>query len=1370
MKKITQLLSIALYFWFFTGYAQLKQVIPLSQAKVTQTELVRNANDGFEIKSSLSKIILENKSFDKGNFVKLNAAGLIKTFNKGLPDLPVYSKLIEVPQDAEVKIEVISYDVEIVDLNEKGVTQKIVPAQPSMRKDKSTQPFYINDAVYHANKFFKQGEIAIYEESGQMRDKRLGRIEIRPFQYNPVTNQLKVLNNLKIKFEFVGANMPKTESLRRKYGSIHSALPSSNVAYHLDFQTKEFIDNMPITYVIVADRAYEAALQDFVAWKTKKGFHVIEAYTDDPNVGNTVASIKAYCQNLYNNPPAGVNPLSYLLVVGDIDVIPATQHSEVNDSPYTDLDLAEYTGDYLPEVNFGRWSVDNAQQVTDIVAKTIKYEKLQMADIGYLHETLLVAGDDESHEDTYGGGAIWYADHYYMNAAHNINSHTFLQNEIETWPGVNAQAHDSIMININNGVSLANYTAHCGPDGWSAPSFSQSDLNNVINNDDKYGLWIGNCCQSLKFDENEAFGEIAIRKPNAGVIGYIGGSQYTYWSEDYYWGTGVGAIVEQPDYNSTSAGVYDANFHDGINEINDLSTWYLSSYQMVKAGNLAVEASTSSLKPYYWVIYQLAGDPSIIPYIGTPQPMAVNPSPSALILGATTLNVTAAPYAYVALSQNGVLVAAASTDASGNATLNFDSSDLSVGDADLVVTAQNRMPYINTISVVPANNPYVSLDSFTTTADPDFGQTIDLNVTLKNLATAGSGYDAFNVSATLSSTDPYVTITDNTEDFGTINAGDTQTVNNSYTITIADNVPDQHIIHFDLEITGTDSANTSYTWNGNLSITANAPDISIDDLAVLNDDNNDGILDPGEHGDLSFTVTNTGHADANFNGELIEVSDPNNYLTLGTTQIAPVNIAAGSSTDFVFTNASADAATPLGSPVDIKLTVNAGDSDQYTDESTQTLVIGVIPIYNISDGGTLSVCTGTFYDSGLDTGNYGDSEDYTMTFLAPANGFVHIDFNSFEVENNYDFLYVYYGTDTSGTPVTGSPFTGTNSPGLLSSAEGLTFRFTSDSSQNKPGWSADVSCSIPTTAPACAVNPVPNDGATNVFPTTLSWDAVLDAASYDVYFGTDTNPLNNTPVNVVSNFYALSPLSPNTTYYWTVTPKNNLGDASNCNIWSFTTGAAQYFMTDGATITTCDGVFYDTGGPNDDYNNDEDSTMTFLPGNSGDVLEFYFSMFDVEISNSGTHYDWLKVYDGVDTNAPLLGDFAADDGAPVPTELQPIRATNTQGALTFQFHSDGSVTKSGWEAQISCVDPGSINELDNVLGIYPNPTEGLFTIKSKNLNDAELYIYSLSGQEILKTQIDNDAFVVDLRKNAKGLYFVKIISDNKTAVYKVILK
>ncbi len=1364
MKKT--LLTIALFF-FAISFVQAQQAKTFDLSGTNNT-IKKNSqsNDGFTVDVVTSKFTLQPVNTSKGNFVKLTGPQLTKTYVQGMPELPVYSKLIEVPQGADVTIKVISYDEEIIDLNSQGITAKIIPAQASERKTPSHDELSLNENVYHKNAFYKPGDMVIYDERGQMRATRIGRIEIRPFSYNPVKNLLKVYKNIKIEVTFTGANHAATKALKKKYGD--GAGTSFGSFLKLDYGQKAFMAQAPFTYVIVADRAYEAALQDFVQWKTQKGFNVIEAYTDDPNVGNTVASIKAYCQNLYNNPPAGYNPLSYILVVGDIDVIPATQHAEVNDSPYTDLDIAEYTGDYLPEVNFGRWAADNAQEVADIVAKTIKYEKLQMADISYLHDALLVAGDDESHEDTYGGGAIYYADHYYVNAAHNSFSHTFLQSTIETWPGGNNQAHDSIMTNINTGVGLANYTAHCSPDGWASPSFTRNDLNNTINNVDKYGIWIGNCCQSNKFDESDAFAELAIKKPNAGVIGYIGGSQYTYWDEDYYWGVGVGNIVAQPQYDDTTAGVYDGLYHDKANEVNDLSTWYITNYQIIEAGNLAVEASTSNLKAYYWVIYQLAGDPSIVSYMGTPQPMAVTATPSSIILGATSLSVNAAPYATVALSQNNVLVAAATTDASGNCTLTIPSNSITVGDADLVVTAQNKVPYIGTIQVVPANNPYVSFKEYTSSVSPDYGQIVSLNVNLENLATAGSGYDAYNVTAVLSTTDQYITINDDTHSYGDIAAGADNMQNDAYEILIADNVPDQHVAQFDLTITGTDSGGTSYTWNSTFSITLNAPEISIGNVFITNDANANGYIDPGETADINYTITNTGHADASFSGALSILSDPNHYLSLNISGFA-TSLAAGGSEIFLYSGASVDPSAPLGSPIELLLNVTAGSNNQYTQQSVQTITTGIIPVYPISDGGTLTVCTGTFYDSGLDTGDYDNNEDYTMTFLPEAGSeFIKIEFTSFDLENGYDFLHVYDGPDVNSPEIQGSPFTGTNSPGTLYGANGLTFRFTSDSSATHDGWEATVSCFTPTTVPDCATNPQPADAASDVLVTTasLSWDAQAGVTSYDVYFGTDVNPMNNTPVTVTTNTFPVA-LTTNTTYYWTVLSTNSVGQSQNCNIWSFTTGGALYNMTDGVTITTCQGHFFDEGGPNSDYSNDLDQTMTFMPANNGNALSFNFISFDVELGSSGTQFDYLEVYDGTDTTAPLIGKFSADDGAPVPPELQPVTATNAAGALTFVFHSDGSVSRAGWEAIIDCT-PLAIDEFNNAVGIYPNPNTGIFTIKLNQMDQAQVKIYTTTGKMIYNETMHSDILNVDLRSYARGVYFVRVNSGDMTIVKKLI--
>ncbi|MCD4731679.1 MAG: PKD domain-containing protein [Bacteroidales bacterium] len=121
------------------------------------------------------------------------------------------------------------------------------------------------------------------------------------------------------------------------------------------------------------------------------------------------------------------------------------------------------------------------------------------------------------------------------------------------------------------------------------------------------------------------------------------------------------------------------------------------------------------------------------------------------------------------------------------------------------------------------------------------------------------------------------------------------------------------------------------------------------------------------------------------------------------------------------------------------------------------------------------------------------------------------------------------------------------------------------------------------------------------------------------------------------------------------------------------------FLIQNTTVTTCTGVFYDTGGSESDYSDDEDFTMTFLPAESNGKMEIIFTLFNVE-DQSNCDYDWLKIYDGPDTNSTLIGKFCGINSPGT------ITATNADGALTFEFHSDGSVTEAGWEATIGCLN------------------------------------------------------------------------------------
>ncbi|HAP02187.1 MAG TPA: hypothetical protein DCQ93_09720, partial [Bacteroidetes bacterium] len=68
-----------------------------------------------------------------------------------------------------------------------------------------------------------------------------------------------------------------------------------------------------------------------------------------------------------------------------------------------------------------------------------------------------------------------------------------------------------------------------------------------------------------------------------------------------------------------------------------------------------------------------------------------------------------------------------------------------------------------------------------------------------------------------------------------------------------------------------------------------------------------------------------------------------------------------------------------------------------------------------------------------------------------------ITFTAFNLEDGYDFLYVYDGNGTTQNLI--GVFSGTTLPGTVTASGGcLTFVFTSDGTTRRPGWEATISC------------------------------------------------------------------------------------------------------------------------------------------------------------------------------------------------------------------------------------------------------------------------------------------------------------------------
>ncbi len=118
-------------------------------------------------------------------------------------------------------------------------------------------------------------------------------------------------------------------------------------------------------------------------------------------------------------------------------------------------------------------------------------------------------------------------------------------------------------------------------------------------------------------------------------------------------------------------------------------------------------------------------------------------------------------------------------------------------------------------------------------------------------------------------------------------------------------------------------------------------------------------------------------------------------------------------------------------------------------------------------------CGDDFYDSGGSSSDYGNQEDITTTICPSSpDQAIKLTFNDFDVETNWDALYIYNGNSinspqfSSGNAATQAGFPaggyyGTTNPGPFTSTDEtgcLTLRFRSDTYVTELGWDVDISC------------------------------------------------------------------------------------------------------------------------------------------------------------------------------------------------------------------------------------------------------------------------------------------------------------------------
>lgn len=371
----------------------------------------------------------------------------------------------------------------------------------------------------------------------------------------------------------------------------------------------------------------------------------------------------------------------------------------------------------------------------------------------------------------------------------------------------------------------------------------------------------------------------------------------------------------------------------------------------------------------------------------------------------------------------------------------------------------------------------------------------------------------------------------------------------------------------------------------------------------------------------------------------------------------------------------------------------------------------------IMPAGTTTACSGTFHDPG-GAANYTDSWPAltaVSTFTSGSGQMIRFDFSQFNLEYN-DWLYIHDGPTTT-SPVIVS-YTGSQSPfTVISSGNSLTFRLVlNGNGWAGPGWEANISCVGAQTTNTfvlanntSAVN-VPCGGTSDFYdrggpvynypPAVASYITTYSAITgqtlqftfdqFDtelygdwlyVYDGSSTAaPLIGQYSGSTVLPLSITSSGSDLTFRFVDNGNGSVGTGWHALvICSPSQGANTYFMGNStAPVFIPCGVtskIYDQGGPTNNYyaSGTAYTHATTYTAPPGQTLNVTFSSFYTEYNG-----DWLYIYDGASTTAPLIGQFGGIYGAP-------FNISSSGNALTFVFtvNNNGSVG-SGWAADISC--------------------------------------------------------------------------------------
>ncbi|MFO7797971.1 MAG: C25 family cysteine peptidase [Promethearchaeati archaeon] len=347
-------------------------------------------------------------------------------------------------------------------------------------------------------------------------------------------------------------------------------------------------------YLIITHENFSDTIKILAEDKIKHGISTKIVNSSSICENPTPENISDYIQNAYDtwNPKP-----KYILLVGDVEYIPA--HTGAVYDVSTDLYYATVNGsDYFPDLYVGRFPVKTNEELEIIINKTINYEENYDPSKAMFSDVLLAAYDQ------YG--------RYYINTSESIRE--FLENNSYTttcvYTGGDYTGTTEDIINcINQGALLLNHRDHGGVNGWSYPSFTISDIDDLNNSHFQPVMFSINCLSGSFDYPSDCFGEAILKTENKGISAFIGASTVSYSGYNDELNKGLFASI-WPDYypNYSNGNVTRTTELGGI--LNFGKMFMYDKYYLTNGEGYIWSASESTTRLQFEIM-NLLGDPEL---------------------------------------------------------------------------------------------------------------------------------------------------------------------------------------------------------------------------------------------------------------------------------------------------------------------------------------------------------------------------------------------------------------------------------------------------------------------------------------------------------------------------------------------------------------------------------------------------------------------------------------------------------------------------------------------------------------------------------------------------------------------------------------